>query len=171
MDNKKNLWVKTDTRRNVFHEEDCGIHLGEPETKCECYDRTTNFTNNRIYRTTKRKRTGWALTGQILKISTKGKQSVGFEVLTAVVKKSSIFWDITPCSPLNGSASRWFRAWLIIRPWRWRRHDPPNRWTIFNGLHCILSQKIEVWKTECRGDLSNDRRILFYNIRNRSRYA
>jgi hypothetical protein len=25
----------------------------------------------------------------------------GFEVLTAVVTKSSIFWDITPCSPLK----------------------------------------------------------------------
>jgi hypothetical protein len=26
---------------------------------------------------------------------------VGFEVLTAVVMKGSIFWDITPCSPLK----------------------------------------------------------------------
>jgi hypothetical protein len=26
---------------------------------------------------------------------------VGFEVLTAVVRKSSTFWDITPCSPLK----------------------------------------------------------------------
>jgi hypothetical protein len=29
------------------------------------------------------------------------KKSVGFEVLTAVVMKSSIFWDIMPCSPLE----------------------------------------------------------------------
>jgi hypothetical protein len=28
---------------------------------------------------------------------------VGFEVLTAVVMKSSIFWDITPCSLLKAS--------------------------------------------------------------------
>jgi hypothetical protein len=28
-------------------------------------------------------------------------ESVGFEVLTAVVKKSIIFWDITPCNPLK----------------------------------------------------------------------
>jgi hypothetical protein len=27
------------------------------------------------------------------------EQCVGFEVLTAVVTKRSIFWDITPCSP------------------------------------------------------------------------
>jgi hypothetical protein len=26
---------------------------------------------------------------------------VGFEVLTAVVMKGTIFWDITPCSPLS----------------------------------------------------------------------
>jgi hypothetical protein len=26
---------------------------------------------------------------------------VGFEVLTAVVMKSIIFWDMTPCSPLT----------------------------------------------------------------------
>jgi hypothetical protein len=26
---------------------------------------------------------------------------VGFEVLTAVVMNNSIFWDITPCSPLK----------------------------------------------------------------------
>jgi hypothetical protein len=28
-------------------------------------------------------------------------KTVGFEVLTAVVMKSTIFWDITPCSPLS----------------------------------------------------------------------
>jgi hypothetical protein len=26
---------------------------------------------------------------------------IGFEILTAVVMKSAIFWDITPCSPLK----------------------------------------------------------------------
>jgi hypothetical protein len=75
-----------------------------------------------------------------------------FEVLTAVVMKSSVFWDITPCNPLSvnrrfggtyrlhlqgrrisqaSSAchllSSWFLAWLILRPWRWRRHAPPKR--------------------------------------------
>jgi hypothetical protein len=29
--------------------------------------------------------------------------NVGFEVLKAVVLKSSIFWDITPCSPLKAN--------------------------------------------------------------------
>jgi hypothetical protein len=31
----------------------------------------------------------------------KREDLVGFEVLTAVVMKSNIFWDITPCSPLQ----------------------------------------------------------------------
>jgi hypothetical protein len=46
----------------------------------------------------------------------------GFEVLTAVVMKGTIFWDITPCSPLSVNRrfggtyrllSRWFLAQLI----------------------------------------------------------
>jgi hypothetical protein len=29
--------------------------------------------------------------------------NVGFEVLTAVVMKSTVFWDITPCSTLKAN--------------------------------------------------------------------
>jgi hypothetical protein len=56
---------------------------------------------------------------------------VGSEVLTASVMKSTIFWDITPCSRLKCSAchllSRWFLARLILPPWRWKRYVPPKR--------------------------------------------
>jgi hypothetical protein len=31
---------------------------------------------------------------------------IGFEVLTAVVMKSSIFWDISPCIPVHGITSQ-----------------------------------------------------------------
>jgi hypothetical protein len=31
------------------------------------------------------------------------ESNVGFEVFTAVVTKSTIFWDITPCSPSDVS--------------------------------------------------------------------
>jgi hypothetical protein len=51
---------------------------------------------------------------------------IGFEILTAVVMKSSIFCDIMLCSRLTfnfavlGTAchllSHWFLAWLILRP-------------------------------------------------------
>jgi hypothetical protein len=38
---------------------------------------------------------------------------VGFEVLTAVVMKNSIFWDITPCSePLKVDFQRIIRRFI-----------------------------------------------------------
>jgi hypothetical protein len=42
-------------------------------------------------------------------LETRSVVYIGFEVLTAVVMKSTIFWDITPCSPLsvNQSESGW----------------------------------------------------------------
>jgi hypothetical protein len=59
--------------------------------------------------------------------------------------KSSIFWDITPCSPQSSAfhlLSRWFHAGLILLPWRWRWYVPPKRRLTFNGLHGVISQKI-----------------------------
>jgi hypothetical protein len=78
----------------------------------------------------------------------------------------SIFWDITPCSPFenqptfrsnmsspsSGSKSnpnsyllsRWLLAWFILRPAGWRRNVPPKRRLTFNGLHGVISQKIEL---------------------------
>jgi hypothetical protein len=38
--------------------------------------------------------------------------------------------------------SRRFLAWLIFRPWRWRRYVPPKRRLTFNGLHGVVSQKM-----------------------------
>jgi hypothetical protein len=91
------------------------------------------------------------------------------EVLTAVVMKSSIFYDITPCSPLKVNRrfgrtyrlnlqcrrisrafhlachllSRWFLARLILRSWRWKPYAPPKRRLSSNGLHGVISQKTE----------------------------
>jgi hypothetical protein len=87
----------------------------------------------------------------------------GFEVLTGVVMKSSIFWDVTPCSPLklkrrfgetcglhlqgrriglarNQRKSKWQEkpAWLILRPWRRRRHVPPKHRLTFKELHGVI---------------------------------
>jgi hypothetical protein len=39
--------------------------------------------------------------------------------------------------------SRWFLAWLILRPWRWRWHVPSKRLLTFNRLHGFLSKNIE----------------------------
>jgi hypothetical protein len=91
--------------------------------------------------------------------------------------KGSIFWDITPCSPLevtqsfggryrlhlqdrrksqgrNQCESRWitehacFHAtWSILISWIWRRYVPPKRRLTFNGLHGVISQKTELFTT------------------------
>jgi hypothetical protein len=83
---------------------------------------------------------------------------VGFEVLTAVIMKSTILWDVTVCSLLivdvsESSAchllSRWFLAHLIFPHWRWRRYVPPKRWLTFNGLHSVISQKMVLFVKGC----------------------
>jgi hypothetical protein len=91
------------------------------------------------------------------------------EVLTAVVMKNSIFWDITPCSLLKVNwhfkgrvafifrvkevlillASVWFLAWLILWPWRWRQHVPLKHRVTFNKLHGIICQKTELFYQGC----------------------
>jgi hypothetical protein len=45
----------------------------------------------------------WLSWPHLLQFLIPGKEisRVGFEVLTAVVMKNTIFWDITPCSPLK----------------------------------------------------------------------
>jgi hypothetical protein len=82
---------------------------------------------------------------------------VGFEVLTAVVMKSTIFCDITPCNPF--SVNRRFRgtyrlhlqdrknklskkpAWKqVASTWRW--YVPPKRRLTLNRQHSIISQKM-----------------------------
>jgi hypothetical protein len=78
-----------------------------------------------------------------------------FEVFTAVVMKSIIFWDVTPCSLFSwnrcfGAKSRlhqachlltcWFLLKLFIRPWSWRRYVPPKRRLQLNKLHGVTCQ-------------------------------
>jgi hypothetical protein len=86
---------------------------------------------------------------------------VGFEVLTAVVVKNTIFWDITPCSPLNASrcfgityrlnlqGRRTSRArnpsesrWQAEQALKMEAIIPPKRLLTFNGLHGVITQKI-----------------------------
>jgi hypothetical protein len=55
----------------------------------------------------------WSVTGITLYLSLQEQVLEGFGAFTAVFMKSPIFWDVTPCSPLN-----------------------------VNGLHNIISQKI-----------------------------
>jgi hypothetical protein len=57
------------------------------------------------------------------------EHSVGFEVLTPVVMKSTVFFDTTP---LKGS--RRFGGTC-------RLHIPPKRQLTFSGLHDVISRK------------------------------
>jgi hypothetical protein len=71
------------------------------------------------------------------------------------VLKSSIFWNITPCSPLkinrrsrrnmpppSGLKNKSSRKVAWSR-WQALRHVPPKHQLIFNWLHGVISQKIE----------------------------
>jgi hypothetical protein len=86
-------------------------------------------------------------------------------MLTVVVVKSSVFWDIMLCSPLKveqhfggtcdlhiqgwrislarnqceaGIKQTWFLDWFILRPRRWRLHVPPKCQFTFNKLHIVI---------------------------------
>jgi hypothetical protein len=48
--------------------------------------------------------------------------------------------DCSACHLLSGC----FFAWLIPRPWRWRRHVPPKRRLTFNGPHGVVSHNMEL---------------------------
>jgi hypothetical protein len=75
---------------------------------------------------------------------------VGFEVLIAVVMKSTIFWDITPCSPLKASSachllSRWFLLGLFFDP-EGESNVPPRHWLTFSRPQGVISQKtVPLW--------------------------
>jgi hypothetical protein len=84
----------------------------------------------------------------IISWNTNYEHFVQHEVLTSVVMKSTIFWDITLCSLLkvNRSACKllscWYLAQHILQLWRWRWYVPPKCQLIFNALHRVISQKI-----------------------------
>jgi hypothetical protein len=93
---------------------------------------------------------------------------VGFGVVTAVVMKSTTFWDIRPWSPLSvnrrfggtyrlhhhGRKNKLSKLCLpsaftlvscsgyFFRPWSWTRYVPPKRRFTLNGLHGVISQKM-----------------------------
>jgi hypothetical protein len=57
-----------------------------------------DFTPGKSDEMVKMVRTSFGVTFQTNQTS---KYCVGFEVLTAVAMQSTIYWDITPCSPLS----------------------------------------------------------------------
>jgi hypothetical protein len=75
---------------------------------------------------------------------------IWYEILTAVVKKSSVFWDVKPCSMITATVA------CCLLPAGYLRGLPFNPdvgWTkfplklplTFNGLHGITSQNSELF--------------------------
>jgi hypothetical protein len=70
---------------------------------------------------------------------------VGFEVLTEVVMKSTVFWDITPCSPLK--ATRHFGGTCRLRlQGRISRARYQREGTCGKQKHSVISQNIALFK-------------------------
>jgi hypothetical protein len=102
---------------------------------------------------------------------------IGFEVLTTVIMRTTIFWNMTPCSPLKSidfskeHIASIFRIeeykpnkkreWkqvasrATIWPLRWSRYVRPKRRLIFNWLHGVISQKIVLFKWCINCDTEN----------------
>jgi hypothetical protein len=89
-------------------------------------------------------------------VQIKGNIPIGYEVLGAMFLKCSVFWDVTPFSPLKvnrcfgGTCSLcllplllWLLALFSLQPWMWKRWTAPKFRVTFTGLHVIISQKIE----------------------------
>jgi hypothetical protein len=66
-----------------------------------------------------------------------------FHVKPSGLLKSTVVWDIVPCSPLKFNRSRWYLA-LLVLPWRWRRYVPPKGRLASSGLHDGISQDIVI---------------------------
>jgi hypothetical protein len=83
---------------------------------------------------------------------------LGFEVLTAVVTKSSIFRILLPCSPLKISRNFGGKCHLHLQgisqainqhgagSKQSYSHVPPKLWSIFRVLHGVMCQKTETFK-------------------------
>jgi hypothetical protein len=66
----------------------------------------------------------------------------------------------TRCMPCLRPISYWLRAWLILRPWKWRQCVPPKWEWISKGLHGVISQK-KVLFTDTVMRTSNPKKNLY----------
>jgi hypothetical protein len=86
---------------------------------------------------------------------------IGFGVHTAAVMKCSVFWDVTPYSPLKVNrrfgrtcslpVSCWFLVWFIRQSWGWYVHL--KRRLTFNRLQGVKFQKTELF-ISCANSMS-----------------
>jgi hypothetical protein len=81
--------------------------------------------------------------------------SNGYEVISSGIYRHVVRWKWTDVSEEHVTSifskvliatSRLFLAFLILRPWKWRLHVSPKSRLTFNGLHGVISQKIELFR-------------------------
>jgi hypothetical protein len=70
-------------------------------------------------------------------------------------------------SPCLLSSLCWFLPWLALRLWGWIWHIPPKFQFTFNGLHSIVSHKIELFlwfslseQVRCTKKTENERQLI-----------
>jgi hypothetical protein len=69
---------------------------------------------------------------------------VGFEVHRAGFMKNSIFWDITPCSPLRSNRLLHASFFLAVLFKPEDVYVPPKRQLIFNGPHGVYTTQDKI---------------------------
>jgi hypothetical protein len=112
-----------------------------------------------------------------IKVACRGHIYVAHEVLTAVVKKSSIFWDITPCSPLKakwrfGGTYGLHLARLKMKLWKksaWSRQQAQFLVGFLLGLLIYLEDGCDMYLWNI-GLLSTDYTALYPRRQNSSRH-
>jgi hypothetical protein len=83
---------------------------------------------------------------------------LGFEVFTEVVMKSSIFWDITSCSPLkvNGSFGGTCRLHLQGRKVSWERNQRESLSPAFTLVSCSAYSSALKMEAICSSETTGD---------------
>jgi hypothetical protein len=98
-----------------------------------------------------------------LKVISSIEYIAGFEILTVVVMKTSIFRNIRSCSSVK--VKRYFREMNLLHPQGWRvnqaiiqnrgQYVPLKRRLTFTGLHIIIFQKTDACRVYCASHSEN----------------
>jgi len=63
------------------------------------------------------------------------QENIQSEVLTAVLLRIQVFWDVMP-----------YPRWPLALPWRWRRYNPMKHRKLFPPGHSITTQGVWIFR-------------------------
>jgi hypothetical protein len=110
-----------------------------------------------------------------IQIDKRHTKNAGFEVLTSLLMKSTVLWNVKPFGPLK--VNQTLRRKISLpsseskiklgkkpdckqvarRAWTWNRCVLQKRLLTFNGLHGVISQKVILQKTYFRNEVDWER--------------